>query len=430
MKLLASMLMFGAAGYAQAPIRIQDGTGTNLGVVKSANAAPTYGDDSVVTALSPNNQGLPVVLPAIRQDQSNSSGGNTSSLAVTLASSVTTGDSLVVGCAVGNTTAPTISDNLSQTYKTVTTVSNSALTVSLFFASGVGSGSTTITCSNGGSAVAMAMQVWQVTGLLRVTTSLGTVGAGQPEASATNTGSSGTATTAAFTPVQGNEFAFFIVGIGTGLQTINPGTGWVNDSGNLNPSSPTGLFAAAGMSQLNPGLVAITPTATFTSEPWAIAAANFRTVALAIQGTVDINNTPTVQIGNTPNTTPILVQSEPGTTGGLTFYNLEPAASDNHANIKNGAGMVYHISATNNSATINYLRLYNAASGFNGCNSATNLQWEIMIPANTSAAGFVEDIAMGVTFATGISICVTGAFGQTNTTNATASAIEINIGYK
>lgn len=124
------------------------------------------------------------------------------------------------------------------------------------------------------------------------------------------------------------------------------------------------------------------------------------------------------------------VQSVPGTSNGLTFYVVEPAASDNHVVIKAGAGVVYHISAFNNSATINYLRLYNATTGFNGCNSTTNLQWETNIPASTTGAGFVEDIAQGITFATGISICISSAYGQTSTTNATASAMSVNIGYK
>jgi hypothetical protein len=120
----------------------------------------------------------------------------------------------------------------------------------------------------------------------------------------------------------------------------------------------------------------------------------------------------------------------PGTSGGLSDYFVQPAASDNHANIKNGAGQVYHIKATNNSATINYLRLYNAGTGFNGCNSATNLVDQWAIPANTSGAGFVEDISEGIAFATGISICVTSGYATTDTTNATASAMSVSIGYK
>ena len=120
----------------------------------------------------------------------------------------------------------------------------------------------------------------------------------------------------------------------------------------------------------------------------------------------------------------------PKTSGGLTMYFVQPGASDNHANIKNGAGQVYHISATNNSATVNYLRLYNAATGFNGCNSATNLVGQWAIPASTSGAGIVvADFGAGIAFSTGISICVSSGYATTDTTNATASAMSVNIGY-
>lgn len=123
-------------------------------------------------------------------------------------------------------------------------------------------------------------------------------------------------------------------------------------------------------------------------------------------------------------------QPTPVTTGGLSVFFVQPTASDNHANIKNGAGQVYHVKATNNSATVNYLRLYNAGTGFNGCNSATNLVDQWAIPASTSGAGYVEDIAVGEAFATGISICVTSGYATTDTTNATASAMSVSVGYK
>lgn len=121
----------------------------------------------------------------------------------------------------------------------------------------------------------------------------------------------------------------------------------------------------------------------------------------------------------------------PTTSGGLTPSTFQIAASDNHTNIKASAGQVYHISVTNNSATLAYLRLYNAGSGFNGCNSATNLLYQMIIPANTSGAGYVEDISMGLGgFTTGISMCVTGGYATNDTTAAPANAIIVNIGYK
>lgn len=129
-------------------------------------------------------------------------------------------------------------------------------------------------------------------------------------------------------------------------------------------------------------------------------------------------------------TNPSFAAPIPTTSGGLTNYNVQPGASDNHVNIKNGAGQVYKIEAFNNSATVNYVRLYNAASGFNGCNSATNLIWQGIIPASTSGAGLSSSWDLGLAFSTGISICVTSGYAQNDTTNATASALIVNVGYK
>lgn len=139
----------------------------------------------------------------------------------------------------------------------------------------------------------------------------------------------------------------------------------------------------------------------------------------------------TLASDNTPNSNPFLFQPVPGTANGMSLYNVEPGASDNHANIKNGAGVFYHLQATNKGSANLYLRLYNAATGFNGCNSATNLVYSAIIPNGTAnGAGIVDDYPMGITFSTGISICVSGAYGQTDTTSATASIGEINVAYK
>jgi len=123
------------------------------------------------------------------------------------------------------------------------------------------------------------------------------------------------------------------------------------------------------------------------------------------------------------------VQNQGNAAGGSTAYFVQPTASDNHANIKNGAGTVYSITATNNSATLNYLRLYNAASGFNGCNSATNLVTQVAIPASTSGAGITHGWPVGINFSTGISICVTSGYATNDTTNATASAMSVTVAY-
>ena len=123
-------------------------------------------------------------------------------------------------------------------------------------------------------------------------------------------------------------------------------------------------------------------------------------------------------------------QPLPATTGGLSNYFVQPTASDNHVVIKAGAGQVYKIMVTNNSATVNYLRLYNATTGFNGCNSATNIVYQVAIPASTTVGGISDSWPLGMAFSTGISICVTSGYATTDTTNATASAMSVNVGYK
>ncbi len=126
------------------------------------------------------------------------------------------------------------------------------------------------------------------------------------------------------------------------------------------------------------------------------------------------------------------VNPQPTTTGGLSVYTVQPAASDNHATIKASAGQVYKISITGNATqtTVQYVRLYNAAGGFNGCNSATNLIYSNAIPFSTEGSGILDLWSNGMAFSTGISICITGGYGNTDTTNATASAMNVNIGYK
>jgi hypothetical protein len=117
--------------------------------------------------------------------------------------------------------------------------------------------------------------------------------------------------------------------------------------------------------------------------------------------------------------------------GGATPYApFVPAASDNHQTVKNGAGTAYSVVTSNNSATKNYLRLYDSGTGFNGCNSATGVIFAMEIPPTDS--GFVVTLggASGISFTNGLSLCVTSGFGLTDVTNATATAMYVNVAYK
>ncbi len=126
----------------------------------------------------------------------------------------------------------------------------------------------------------------------------------------------------------------------------------------------------------------------------------------------------------------------PTSAGAPNSYFIQTAASDNHTTIANGQHQLYHISVGNSSGTVNWIRFYNAGTGFNGCNSATNLSYQMVIPANTSGAGYVEDFSQGYSVGStttpvvgGLSVCITGANALNDTTAATPG-ISVNISWK
>ncbi len=130
------------------------------------------------------------------------------------------------------------------------------------------------------------------------------------------------------------------------------------------------------------------------------------------------------------NQSAVPVAPQAATSGGASSYHVLPVASDNHAVPKNGAGTAYGIFVTNNSATKNYFRLYDAGTGFNGCNSATGIILGGEIPPTDSGVAISFAGAVGVAFSTGLSVCITSGYGDTDTTNATASAMSFNLFYK
>jgi hypothetical protein len=131
-------------------------------------------------------------------------------------------------------------------------------------------------------------------------------------------------------------------------------------------------------------------------------------------------------------------QPTSATTGGASNYHVIAAASDNHVNIKNGAGTVYDIDCTSTSdgTVTDYVRLYDAGTGFNGCNSATNIIWGMTCPSPVTTAGLGGGFtkvfgSVGRAFSTGLSICITGNGppSDTGTTNAHTTTV-VNVGYK
>jgi len=208
------------------------------------------------------------------------------------------------------------------------------------------------------------MEIYEVPGILTVVTA-------QPDQKATNTGSSGTASTSAISPLFPNEIAVAAIGVGTAAQTITVGSGWTNDSGQQNPTTPAGLFSFVSMSQFLSTQAAVTPSATFTSEPWAVAVATFKTVVLPVAGTEVITG---VQAGLAQaNQLPV---SNAGQQGQLTISGTLTANSDNS------------LTFSGNSTAARRIRIQNESGG--------TIYWALDIAASTGSPSLVSPAANAV----------------------------------
>lgn len=119
----------------------------------------------------------------------------------------------------------------------------------------------------------------------------------------------------------------------------------------------------------------------------------------------------------------------PSTSGGASISSTIAANNTTSVAVKASAGNIYGISVFNNSGTIAYLKIYDAAQGSTTCGSGTPSQ-RILIPANTSGAGAVIEYPLGVSYATAITRCVTTGIADNDTSAPAASAYIINIIYK
>lgn len=92
-------------------------------------------------------------------------------------------------------------------------------------------------------------------------------------------------------------------------------------------------------------------------------------------------------------------------------------------------GTLYGVRVWNNSGTIAYLKLYDAAQGSTTCGSGTPKQ-RFLIPANTSGAGAVILIFPGRIYTTAITHCVTTGIADADTTAPAASTYIVEEDYK
>ncbi|BBC00198.1 hypothetical protein [Bradyrhizobium elkanii] len=124
---------------------------------------------------------------------------------------------------------------------------------------------------------------------------------------------------------------------------------------------------------------------------------------------------------------PMPVQSLPQTSGGLSRTRTLIPNNTTAIVVKSGAGQLYKIRATNNSATIAYIKIYDATSATAGSGTPVDT---IMIPASTSGAGVVDTTDLGVSFSTGITYIVTTGIADNDTGAPAANAYVVSFYYK
>ncbi len=251
-------------------------TGGNLATLVANQTNSTQ-----IAAISRTNTGIPAYVPTIVQKTSNVSSSNVASLAKAFTTNTVAGNSIVVVCGVGNTTTPTVTDTQGNTYTLAKGQLNgsSQFNVGVFYATGIVGGANTVTVNNGGTATSIAMEIYEVSGLITQVNS-------QPSQTGSGQGTSTTASAGSVSPLSPNEYGFAAVGL-LSANTITPSGNWTNDSGQLNPGSPSGLVGFATMSQFFPTIQVVAVSATFSSTQWAIAYATFRPVILGISGPVN-----------------------------------------------------------------------------------------------------------------------------------------------
>jgi hypothetical protein len=215
------------------------------------------------------------------------------------------------------------------------------------------------------------MEVYEVNGLLSWSNVV-------VDQSVVNNGSSGTASTALLQPVSPNELLIVGLGVGTAAQTVTPGTGLSNDSGQQNPTTPASLYSFVSMSMnLGGAYGSASPSATFTSEPWAMIAVSLKPAAQGPANGV-------VQLA--------------APYGGYNYTNIVGAAT---TLIKSGPGSLYAIVINTpiSSATVEM---------DDALTHTTPKIGTVTVPATITAYG-PSTLVYDVAFNTGLSITTTGS---------------------
>lgn len=123
------------------------------------------------------------------------------------------------------------------------------------------------------------------------------------------------------------------------------------------------------------------------------------------------------------------VLPQPFTSGGLSLSRQQVANNTTSVAIKASAGQLYGVEAFNNSATVAYIKLYNAAQGSTTCGAGTPI-YEGMIPPVASGGHYISMSTFGTPFSTAITSCVTTDYADNAANAPAASTYIVNYFYK
>ena len=217
------------------------------------------------------------------------SSGSVASISASYGSNTIKGNTLVVVFANGNASNPTapITDTLSLKWFKAVQIANSTVFESeIWYAPNTVGGADMVTVTPGGSNASIAMTIYEVPGLVYPAAGSSPTGSQSIDQTTSNAGTGGTSPSVSITPIVPNEYVFVGFGLGTAAQTISVNPPYNNDSGQQNPTTPSGLFSFVSASLFKTEMGTSSPSATATSEPWAVAVASFKTLTVPIQGSV------------------------------------------------------------------------------------------------------------------------------------------------
>jgi hypothetical protein len=207
------------------------------------------------------------------------------------------------------------------------------------------------------------------------------------------------------------------------------------DGANLTMGVTTGAAvttdATGTLQQYLRGLIKLFTTATFKAASTAPVAADPALVVAISPNSVNANGS-----ALSVNSAPVVIASDQGavaaklqatTAGGLTRSRTLIPNNVTAIVVKSGAGQLYKVRCTNNSAVVAYLKIYDATSATAGSGTPVDT---IMIPASTSGAGIVDSTDVGTPFTTGLTFIVTTGIADADTAVPAANAYIVTMYYK